>query len=441
MSTIAQRFQLALQQTGVLPQSRVLLAFSGGLDSTVLFHLLKDANVSFAVAHVNYGLRGASSNSDEAFCHGLAQENGVPFYAHLAKAEMEQRPGGVSVQELAREIRYRFFTQLCEEHGFTHVLTAHHANDSVETFFVNLLRGTGIQGLGGIPAENGRILRPLLNFTSEELENLAAENRWEYRTDASNEKDDYLRNRLRHHVLPALQQAEPEYLERLTRSMTNLSNEAQLLDALLNLHFTEPIERTAKASVTVFAPALRATVLFKRFGPLGLTYSQAQDMAAALEGIPGKLFLTPTHRLLLDREYILAESTAAASASVVAGAETVWLKEGDMLPGYRVSILPAQGFVIPQTTEAAFLDADKLQFPLLWRPIKTGDSMQPLGMAGHKKVSDLLSNAKMDRFAKGKLHVLCSGDEIVWLEGIRIADSSKISPQTGRILCIIPENW
>lgn len=435
MSNLLPRFQQAIARLGITPQSRVLLALSGGLDSTVLFHLLKAARIPFAVAHVNYGLRGADSDADQAFCENLARQNGVACHTYAARPEMERGQGPKSVQETAREIRYRFFGELCAGHGFTHVATAHHANDSAETFFINLLRVTGIKGLGGIPGHNGRLVRPLLGFTQEELVIYAGQNFFDFRKDTSNDTDNYLRNRIRHHVLPALEEAQDGALQRLARSMAFLERESALLDVLLAGHFPESLERTSLEALKAFPRELWATVLFKRYRPIHLSYGQAEDLAAACGGHAGKLFPTPSHRLLLDRGFILLETAAPAADA------PVWINENGPLPGYRVSLVSSAAFGFTTDPRCAFLDADRLQFPLLWRMAQPGDTMQPLGMKGRKKISDILTDAKVDRFGKEKTHVLCSGNEIVWLEGMRIADSSKILPQTARILCIIPENW
>jgi len=435
MSNVPERFAGALNGLGVNAQSKVLLALSGGLDSTVLFHLLRGAGIAFAAAHVNYGLRGMDSVADETFCAQLCEANHITLYVHDAGYEMQARPGGVSVQELAREIRYRFFDSLCRAEGFTHIATAHHANDSAETFFVNLLRGTGLNGLRGIPAVNGITVRPLWGFTRAELEAYAETYGLRHREDASNRKDDYLRNRIRHHVVPALQTAEENALERMAESMRRLSADADLLDALMQLHFPEPLSHTPKSHIRRFPERLWATVIFKRFQRLGLNADQAGQMALALEGIAGKLFYTPTHRLLVDREAILAEEISERETSGIR------LENGNAhVPGYQICILPFEDVTIAKDNACAFLDADALTFPLMWRPIRTGDAMRPLGMKGRKKISDLLTDTKTDTFTKQRLNVLCNADgEIVWLEGVRIADSSKITAQTCRVLCIIPE--
>lgn len=433
MSGLLPAFLASAQGLGLGSGSRVLLALSGGLDSTVLFRLMAESGLSFAAAHVNYGLRGADSDADEAFCRALCEENGVSCYVCRAAEEMRLRPPGLSVQEAAREIRYRFFGELCAAHGFTHIVTAHHANDAAETFFINLLRGSGIQGLRGIPAVNGAVVRPLLAFPRKDLEAFAAERGLSHREDASNQKDAYLRNRIRRHVWPAVEGAAAGALPRLAATMERLSREAELLDVLLAAHFPADTARTDMAAVLYFPEGLRATVLFRRFQKLGLSYAQAQELAAALTGIPGKMFLTPGHRLLVDRGAILAEA-------LVPGEEAeLLLYENGHIPGYTVSVVPVSDARPDGDAASAFLDADTLSFPLSWRKIRRGDAMVPLGMKGRKKVSDILTDSKTDRFAKERLHVLCSGDEIVWLEGRRPADSSKLTAQTCRVLCIIPE--
>ena len=432
MSAFAERFRDALRRSGLGPGCRPLLALSGGLDSSVLFHLLKAEAVDFAAAHVNYGLRGADSDADEQFCRTLAEENGISIHVYCARADMERSK--VSVQEAAREIRYRFFADLCERYGYTHILTAHHANDSAETFFINLLRGSGARGLTGIPAQNGRIVRPLLLFWGEELENLAAENGWTGRIDISNASPDYLRNRIRHELIPTLENIENKALDRLAVSIENLNSEVRLLDFLLASRFPASPERTPKKDVSAFPRELWPVVLFWRFRPLGLSFDRAEDLAAALESPPGKIFHTPTHRILSDREDILAEERPSAPSE-----EILLTDEHGALPGYRVSVLGARESTFPKDAASAFLDLDTLTFPLVWRHIRMGDVMEPLGLKGRKKISDILVDAKVDRFAKENLHVLCSGERIVWLEGLRIADSSKITPQTTRVLCLIPE--
>lgn len=434
MSITSETFCKELKQLGILPQNKLLLALSGGLDSIVLFHLLNGAKTLFSVAHVNYGLRNEDSSQDEAFCKDLCEKNGIPFFLYDAKSEMENRGSKISLQEKAREIRYIFFHTLIEAEGFDYILTAHHAHDSVETFFVNLIRGSGIQGLGGIPDKNGKIVRPLLAFSKAEMEAYAKENGLLHREDVSNAKDDYLRNRIRHHIIPALEKADDAAVNRIQESMGRLSSESDLLTFFMDQYFPESLAQTEKKTVMRFPEHLRATVLFKRFQSLGIHFSQAEDMALTLQGIPGKQFITPSHRILMDRDFIYAEEINGSDE------ETTILDDiHGKIKGYQLSVIPKEEFSISTEKNEAYLDIEKLTFPLIWRKIENGDYMIPFGMKGRKKISDILIDTKKTRFEKENLHVLCSGDEIVWLEGFRINDSSKITDTTCRVLCIIPE--
>jgi len=431
MNSLPEKFYQRLQWLQISSEKRPLLALSGGLDSVVLFHLLCGAKVGFSAAHVNYGLRNDASDGDEQFCRELCQKNGIPFFSYDAKAEMETAKKGT--QEAAREIRYAFFRTLCITENFTQVLTAHHANDSVETFFINILRGSGIEGLRGIREENVNIFRPLLSFPRKELEAYAKENNIAHREDASNAKDDYLRNRLRHYVIPAIETTDGKAVERIIGTMRNISNEADLLNFFIKSSFPESISTTEKAKVLSFPEELRPIVIFKRFQRIHLTYSQAEDVSMALYGTSGRQFFTSTHQILVDRDLILAEEMTESPM------EELTINPYDQIPGYRVSTIPISEFRLDTNTFCAFLDADKITYPLVWRFVKTGDAMVPFSMKGRKKISDIFIDSKLDRYSKAKRHVLCCGDEIVWLEGYRINDSSKITPQTSRVLCIIPE--
>lgn len=434
MSITGKLFWKEIKRLGIKTDSKLLLAMSGGLDSVVLFHLLVAAKLPFVVAHVNYGLRDADSDGDETFCRDLCKKNGITCHVYDAKTDMRQRGTGESIQEKAREIRYAFFKRLLENENGAYILTAHHANDSVETFFVNLVRGTGIQGLGGIPEKNGNIVRPLLNFTKEALQEYAQSNQLSYREDVSNAKDDYLRNRIRHHVIPAMEKAEKDAVTRLKDNMGRIGNESALLTFFMGKTLGYELDKTAKESIRYFPKPLWTTVIFKHFQSIGINYSQAEDMALALDDIAGKQFLLPKHRLLLDRDFIYAKEIQSKEEKTYTISS-----QKDSIPGYTISVIEKDGFKISTDKSEAYLDFDKLQFPMVWRKVEKGDSMIPLGMKGRKKVSDILIDAKVNRFEKERLHVLCSGQEIIWLEGFRINDSSKITDSTCRILCIIPE--
>lgn len=412
----------------------LLLAFSGGADSTALFHLLRESGIPFSAAHVNYGLRGEESQNDEAFCKALCKAHSIPLYLYGAADEMKS--SGASIQEKARTIRYRFFNELVADNGFNFILTAHHSGDSIETFFINLLRGSGVNGLSGIPEKNGNIIRPLLHFSKAELTAYLHQMGQGFREDASNGKDDYLRNRIRHHLLPSMEKVNSLAGERVLQSMEHLSADSALLGYFIAREFPVSIDKTAIETCLKFPAELRAPLLFQRFRSIGLQAAQALQLAVALEGIPGKQFYCGNHRMLIDREYILAEEITPAEMP------DILIDETDLsIPGYSLQVIPTEEAKPLMGGTGFLLDMDTLKFPLRWRKILPGDSMIPLGMKGRKNISDILIDQKTDRFSKEKLHVLCSGDEIVWLESFRISDSSKITAHTSRVLYIFPENW
>jgi tRNA(Ile)-lysidine synthase len=432
MNSLLQLCKDSITRSGITASSKPLLALSGGVDSSVLFHVLCSLQIPFAAAHVNYRLRGKDSENDEAFCRALCQNHQIPFHVLHAPAELKNQS---CIQEKAREIRYSFFESLIREHHYTHILTAHHTDDSVETFFINLLRGTGIQGLKGIPESSGNRVRPLIRCTKAEVIRYAAEHNISYREDVSNPKDTYLRNRIRRHVIPALEKAETGAIRSISESLDKVVSESDLLEFFLSRYREASADSVSKEQISALPEKLRAVFLFRFFQPYGIRFSQAETLAGLLHTVSGKKVITAGYRIWAERKRFIAIPLASEKETALV------LDEDDIqIPGYKTEIKPVEGFTINPDPRMAFLDVERLEFPLIWRKWEPGDQMIPLGMKGKKNISDILIDCKLEMKDKENVHVLCSGEQIVWLEGLRIADSSKISEQTTRILAIMPEN-
>lgn len=434
-STLLTDFQEVLKGFP-LPEDRpVLLAFSGGGDSVALFHLLRLSQIPFAAAHVNYGLRAHESDEDARFCESLCAQFAVPFFLHECAAGTFS--GKTGIQEKARDIRYAFFRKLMWEHRFSGIFTAHHADDQAETVLLNLFRGTGMKGLSGIKPSHEDVYRPLLKFKKSELSAFLVSHGFTWREDSSNRKNDYTRNKLRNRILPLLYREFPSAFEAIAGTSARLQQDKSLLDYLLKFLLLSEENRISLSELSSIPISLRGTALFHLFSDYGLNPKSAEELAhAAQKGNAGKMIHTRTHRFLVDRECILISAADDSDES-----DVVWVYEhSPEIPGYQVKFIIPQDFGYFSDGRNAFLDADTLEFPLLWRNWERGDRMTPLGMKGSKKVSDMLTDAKTDRFKKDNTHVLLSGGNIVWLEGIRPADSSKITENTSRILAIISEN-
>ncbi|MCG9911165.1 MAG: tRNA lysidine(34) synthetase TilS [Flavobacteriales bacterium] len=432
MNSFLQQCKDSITRSGITASSKPLLALSGGVDSSVLFHVLCSLQIPFAAAHVNYRLRGTDSENDEAFCRTLCQNQHIPFHVLHAPAELKNQS---SIQEKAREIRYTFFESLIREHHYTHILTAHHADDSVETFFINLVRGAGIQGLKGIPESSGNRVRPLIQCTKAEVLRYAAEHNISYREDVSNQKDQYLRNRIRHHVIPALEKIETGAIHSISESLDKVASESDLLQFFVNQYKDDSLDSVSKEQIFTLPEKLRSVFLFRFFQPYGIRFSQAETLAGLLHTTSGKKVITAGYQIWAERErFIAIPHSAEKEIAIVMDEDEI------QIPGYKTEIQSVAGFTINPNPRMAFLDVERLEFPLIWRKWEPGDQMIPLGMKGKKNVSDILIDRKLEMKDKDKVHVLCSGGHIVWLEGLRIADSSKISEHTTRILAIVPEN-
>lgn len=429
-----QEFELNLQENfPYLFKEKFLIAISGGIDSVVLAHLCKMTGLNFALAHCNFQLRADESDADEAFVRRLGKEYSVDVLVKkFNTAELIQ--GDVSIQLVARNQRYEWFEELLKQEDYNYVLTAHHLNDDMETFFINLLRGTGLKGLTGIPPQNENILRPLLIFPKIKIEKFASNQNLKWKEDLTNLSDDYLRNRVRHHIVPALEAENPNFPAAFSLTQNHLK------DALrLNQDYAKKLKELIvhqKGKLHYFnikklkaQPNLNA-VLYLLLNEFNFT--AWQDIIDLLDRDSGKVILSKSHRLLKDREFLILSPQIKSEKSDI-------LIERDE----KITNFPAGKLICESVTnvtklnkQIAYLAAEKLTYPLKLRIWHPGDKFQPFGMEGHKKISDFLKDEKLNLFEKENTWVLLSGGTIVWVVGHRIHEAFRIKEGENKILKI-----
>ncbi|MCK8494349.1 tRNA lysidine(34) synthetase TilS [Spirosoma sp. RP8] len=434
------------------PTDRVLLAVSGGLDSMVMTELFHQTKRLFAIAHVNFGLRGAESDADAHFVQNKAEQYGVPFHQIRFDTAAIAEERGVSIQMAARNLRYDWFRELARQHDYDCIATAHHKNDMLETLLLNLTRGTGLAGLHGIAAKQQRsereiIIRPLLFATRDQLADYATEKAVTYREDSSNANDKYARNRIRHHVVPVLTELNAGLWQTLPRTVERLRAAETLVQSELNRSWNALVEPVGEQ---LFLPTVKlknqnelAFRLAEWLKPFGFAIAQVDAMIDALNQSVGQVFVSTTHRIMHDR---LADGTPGLllEKRIAVLPYTITLRDWpdtpvDVAGQFALTIAIFQktdGFKVPATAAIACLDARYLTLPLTIRPWQQGDRFRPLGLNGHKLVSDLLNDLKLTRSERESTAVLLSGDQIVWVIGRRIDHRYRITSETRDIVKI-----
>ncbi|MFN8165468.1 MAG: tRNA lysidine(34) synthetase TilS [Bacteroidia bacterium] len=420
------------------PGGKTLIAVSGGIDSVVLTYLFKSAGIPFAIAHCNYGLRGEESENDEKFVRQLATKFECAIHVKKFNTKKIAAKNKKSIQETARELRYEWFEEIRKQHHYDAIATAHHLDDSIETFFINMIRGTGLAGLKGIPVRRGKVIRPLLFSKRSEIESYAKRHRIRYCIDSSNAKDDYLRNSIRHHFLPLFKDNEENFERKMREAMDYFSFIDQLINEGIqlwrNVHVvsserehTIPLKKIREEN----DPVRFLSLLLYSFG---IPNAQADKILSSQSA--GKDFRFEKHRLLFDSDKLILQELSEVNAAIM---------EIDHLPAeisvgdhrYLFTSLNAEKLDrIPKDPSLQVVDAGKLSFPLTIRRWKSGDSFQPFGMKGRKKLSDYFIDKKINRFEKEKMYVLLSGQNIVTILGHRIDDRYKVSQETHSILQI-----
>ena len=408
-------------------QDKILVALSGGADSVALLRVLLSLGYTCECAHCNFHLRGLESDRDEAFVRQLCEKQGIPLHVTHFDTSAYAKEHHISIEMAARELRYEWFEHIRKEIGASAIAVAHHRDDSVETFLLNLMRGAGINGLKGIPVKNGLIVRPLLSVSREDILDYLQAIHQDFVTDSTNLEDEYIRNKIRLNILPVMKEVNPSIMETIQETTFRFSE----ISNIYRQDRTEAITRKViSTSPDMFRISLAdvledlapLSLLHEVLFPKGFNASQIQDIYRSLSSSQsGKLFFSTEWEVLRDREYIWIKKKAPAQSI-----PEIKMDEVNRTPS----------FVIPRDKHIACLDADKIKQPLTIRKWERGDKFVPLGMNGKKNVSDYLTDKKYSLFQKENQYVVCCGDDIVWLVNERTDHRYRITESTQRIMLI-----
>lgn len=424
------------QNLSFLNKSRLLIAISGGLDSVVLTHLCHQLKLNLALAHCNFNLRGDESDGDEEFVLQLAEDLDLEVFIESFETEDYAKTYKLSTQMAARELRYNWFEELAEQLNFDFILTAHHADDNLETFLINLSRGTGLDGLMGIPEVNNKIVRPLLTFSREDIETYAKTNKLTWREDSSNASNKYLRNKLRHDVIPVLKEINPFLLQNFESTQNHLQDSKQIIeDAIVRIQKKavyvdndNVIKLSIKKLKKLSNPKAYLFELLKDFN-----FTEWDDVTNLLDAQSGKQVFSSTHRLLKDRDYLMLieNNSEETQESISISEDKKQLKTsfGTLFFDEADAIFDAQANVI-------CVDKAKLKHPLILRKWEEGDFFYPSGMTGKKKLSKYFKDEKMSLIDKENTWLLCSEKDIVWVIGRRADNRFLATENTKQILKI-----
>jgi tRNA(Ile)-lysidine synthase len=417
----------------------LLLALSGGKDSICLFYLLLQTGYSFSVAHCNFQLRGKDSDEDEKFVIELAKKHDIPCYVQKFNTEETMKTLHLSLQESARKLRYDWFKELMNLHGFDKLLTAHHLSDNTETFFINLMRNTGISGLHGIPLVSNHLARPLMFATHHQIEEYLKNKGIKFREDESNSEDKYLRNKIRHHLTPALEDIQSNIHQTIFQVSQNLYSFENLTQELLKKQWQE-VSHSIDSHIEINKKELlkmnnASTFLFYNCRELGFNHEQIQQfLEKNLQNI-GKLIETKTHQMIMEREQILIIPKTSTNL--------VDLKIENFNENYTIikqkinfEVLKLRAIDLKNSSNI-YLDYNKIKLPLFIRNWQAGDKIKPLGMLGHKNISDILTDQKVKHIERAsRLILLDDKNNVIALLPNLISEEFKITDQTTQILCI-----
>ncbi|MCF8218246.1 MAG: tRNA lysidine(34) synthetase TilS [Bacteroidales bacterium] len=435
------RFLAFIEQEKLIrPGQHVLLGLSGGIDSMVLLELFAESGIRFSCAHCNFQLRGSEADKDEAFVREYTNQKSIPLFVNHFNTEDYANERNISIQMAARQLRFEWFEKLQNENGLDLIATAHHRDDQVETFFLNLMRATGIAGLHGILPKQGTLIHPLLFADKSDIISYARKYKVSYREDSSNKGLKYARNKIRHQVIPMLQDIHPGFKDILNDNIKRI-RETEII-------YRKAVERvisdikTTKDNYSAISIAklmqtdAPATYLYEYLASFQFKYATVSDIIRSIGGIPGKVFHSPSHEAYIDRDYIVIKERTQQDNTSPFIIHKIEVPSTITEPLGLSFAWNSQVTVnnISKKPEIAYIDASKLKWPLTIEKWQKGDHFFPLGMQQKKKISDFLIDEKVPLYHKQNIWVLRSGKKIVWIIGMRIDNRFKITNQTTEIL-------
>ena len=427
------------QKLSFLANKKLIIATSGGLDSMVLLHLFQQLQQEIAIAHCNFQLRGLESFGDQNFVQEYANEHNIPIFVTQFDTESFANDYKLSTQVAARNLRYDWFYELLESENFDYILTAHHADDNLETFIINLSRGTGLDGLVGIPMQNDKIIRPLLIFSRQEIEDYANKNNIKWREDSSNSSDKYLRNKIRHHLVPLLKNLNPNFLESFQKTQIYLQ-ESQVMVEDATVMIYQQVAKEFGNEIHFDLKKLQQLPNYKSYLYEWLQefgFTAWNDIYDLVDGQTGKQIFSREYNLLKNRDFLILTPINYVNNLE----QQFWIDKNQL----EVKVPLKLSFckvadILQVSNRTIFVDEDKLLFPLEIRKWNKGDNFLPFGMNGKsKKVSKFFKDENLSILEKENIWILTSDNQIVWIIGMRQDERFKIENTTKNKLQITIE--
>ncbi|WP_353096233.1 tRNA lysidine(34) synthetase TilS [Empedobacter brevis] len=410
---------------------RYLLAISGGIDSMILLDLFRQTSANFQVAHCNFQLRGEESNGDEMFVREYCGKYNIPFHSVRFDVAVYQRTGNYSVEMACRNLRYDWFEEIQQQNQLDVLVTAHHLDDNIETFLINLSRGTGLKGLIGMQIDNGKIFRPLLNFTKNDLLAYAQSNEINWREDATNATDDYTRNKIRHHITPVLKQLHPQFDENFLTSLNHIHGNYQIIQQQIeeirtNLFSGDnPIQIEISQLKKLQPLETYLHYLFEKYG-----FYSSKEILKFLDAETGSEIKSATYRLIKNRENLLLQTREEENEEEI----TIF---NDLIEINSLNLKFVKS-INPHENATEIVDFTSILFPLKLRKVKEGDYFFPIGMKGQKKLmSKFMKDLKLSKLEKEKVWLLCDQkDQIIWVVNYRLDERFKTTKTSKNFLNI-----